>query len=113
MYANSYRKSALRQGRQPILRLYTHYGVYNQSGAGVFANLWSWTVRDLCSVSVLRSRNSDVGPEPVQTIQVYGQISAAPFRTEFFNAFNHPNFANPSANIGRRVRLERFNNTLW
>ena len=25
------------------------------------------------------------------------------FRTEFFNAFNHPNFENPNANIARFV----------
>ncbi|MFZ1971962.1 MAG: TonB-dependent receptor [Candidatus Acidiferrales bacterium] len=34
------------------------------------------------------------------------------FRTEFFNAFNHPNFANPSANIGSPGSFGKVNNTL-
>ncbi|MGA7221930.1 MAG: TonB-dependent receptor [Candidatus Acidiferrales bacterium] len=34
------------------------------------------------------------------------------FRTEFFNAFNHPNFANPSANIGSPASFGKVNNTL-
>ena len=34
------------------------------------------------------------------------------FRTEFFNAFNHPNFANPSANIGSLGSFGKVNNTL-
>jgi hypothetical protein len=34
------------------------------------------------------------------------------FRTEFFNAFNHPNFANPNANIGSPGSFGKVNNTL-
>ena len=34
------------------------------------------------------------------------------FRTEFFNAFNHPNFANPSANIASPGSFGKVNNTL-
>jgi len=34
------------------------------------------------------------------------------FRTEFFNAFNHPNFANPSANIGSPGSFGKVSNTL-
>ena len=34
------------------------------------------------------------------------------FRTEFFNAFNHPNFGNPSANIGSPGSFGKVNNTL-
>lgn len=34
------------------------------------------------------------------------------FRTEFFNAFNHPNFANPSANIGSLGSFGKVSNTL-
>ena len=53
-------------------KLYTTTGFYHQSGS-VFA-AWSRAVRDLRSLSVLRSRNSDVGPEPVQRIQVHGKM---------------------------------------
>lgn len=34
------------------------------------------------------------------------------FRTEFFNAFNHPNFGNPSANIGSLGSFGKVSNTL-
>ncbi|MBV9625592.1 MAG: TonB-dependent receptor [Acidobacteria bacterium] len=34
------------------------------------------------------------------------------FRTEFFNAFNHPNFANPSANISSPGSFGKVSNTL-
>ena len=34
------------------------------------------------------------------------------FRTEFFNAFNHPNFANPSANISSSGSFGKVSNTL-
>lgn len=34
------------------------------------------------------------------------------FRTEFFNAFNHPNFANPSANIASPGSFGKVSNTL-
>ena len=34
------------------------------------------------------------------------------FRTEFFNAFNHPNFANPSANISSPGSFGKVTNTL-
>jgi len=34
------------------------------------------------------------------------------FRAEFFNVFNHPNFANPNANIGSPGSFGKVNNTL-
>jgi len=34
------------------------------------------------------------------------------FRTEFFNAFNHPNFGNPNANIGSPGSFGKVSNTL-
>ena len=34
------------------------------------------------------------------------------FRAEFFNAFNHPNFANPNADIGSPASFGKVNNTL-
>ena len=34
------------------------------------------------------------------------------FRTEFFNAFNHPNFGNPSANISSPGSFGKVSNTL-
>jgi hypothetical protein len=34
------------------------------------------------------------------------------FRAEFFNAFNHPNFANPSANISVPGSFGKVTNTL-
>src|SRR5277367_725582 len=34
------------------------------------------------------------------------------FRAEFFNAFNHPNFANPNANIASPASFGKVNNTL-
>jgi hypothetical protein len=34
------------------------------------------------------------------------------FRTEFFNAFNHPNFANPSANVSSPGSFGKVSNTL-
>ncbi len=34
------------------------------------------------------------------------------FRTEFFNAFNHPNFGNPNANISSPGSFGKVSNTL-
>ena len=34
------------------------------------------------------------------------------FRAEFFNAFNHPNFANPSANIASPGSFGKISNTI-
>ncbi len=42
----------------------------------------------------------------------FGERYLLQFRTEFFNAFNHPNFANPNANIGSPGSFGKVSSTL-